>query len=68
MQRYEKAKDYRISLPQQIECVKREINFLKMILPQLVAQKKKTPADARFEIEAMEAVQQTLENLVKRSQ
>ena len=68
MKAAEKAKDYRISLPQQIDCVVRQIRILKTVLPQWAAQRKITPADARLHLEGMEAVQQTLENLVKRSQ
>ena len=59
--------DWNISLHQQIECVQRQIRFMKIVFPQWVSQKKKTPADARLEIEAMQAVLQTLEKLMAKS-
>jgi hypothetical protein len=52
-----------LSLPIQIECVKRELWMRRQVYPERVARKAMSQAKADQEIEAMESVLVTLESL-----
>lgn len=52
----------KITLDQQIKCVRREIALRERVYPKWVREGKKKPYDAAFEIAAMKAVLKTLED------
>lgn len=53
------------SMPEQIECVKREIRFRQYVYPRRIDAGKMSPAKAAHELESMQAVLATLEALPK---
>jgi len=52
-----------VSLPDQVACVRRELSLRQRVYPRLIAQKSMTQAWADFQLAAMQAVLQTLEEL-----
>jgi len=52
-----------ISLADQLACVRRELSLRARVYPRLIEQKSMTQAWATFQLEAMQAVLETLEAL-----
>src|SRR6185436_15545739 len=52
-----------VSLADQLACVRRELSLRQRVYPRLIAQKSMTQAGADFQLAAMQAVLQTLEEL-----